>query len=633
MSSQKNAPCPCGSGKKTKFCCGDTAIKAEKSLLAAVAHHQAGRLDAAETAYLGLVENRIVKRHALHYLGMIRFQQGNYPLARELIEKALAMEENPVFLTNLGNACARDGDPDRAGNAYRRACEIAPENPEIILNYGHFLASAGKHEDARTLYLHSQTAAMRHARLFLAFARAVFETGDYDTALGLCRKGKALFGMPQELRLLEAGILQLVGDVEGALAIYTSRDLQNHQEARSAWLFTRCARAWPAAECLADHVRWVEDFMPTGQDHELAQLVPPHGNEKGRLRIGYLSGDFRRHAMRFFARPLLAGHDRNRFEVHAFNCSPVNDEITRELSALPEFWHDVAHLNDRELAACIAERNIDFLIDLAGHTKGNRLAVLNMQPAPRQASMLGYLPTLGMKTVRFRITDDAAVPDHMQEAYAEALLRFRQHSQWCYRPDTDTAAIATVDAGAGCRFGAFHNSMKFGNDMLAAWKSILDALPSATLTLVSWSRSEREFMRQRLRQYGIHPEQVIFREPAFGVAYWQLFNEVDIFLDAFPYNGGTVSLDALWMGIPVVSCACDHPAGRGGASILRSIGHPEWCASTPDEYAAQAICLAAHPVRGVAERLALRRQLAASPLMDEAGYMRELEQLICSTLN
>lgn len=626
MRVSRNAPCPCGSGKKNKHCCGPTAGTAQDDLLAGVAHHQAGRLADAEAAYRRLLDAPAVRQHALHYLGMIRFQLGLYAEARTLIERALTIEQNPAFLSNLGNACQRLGDHAAAEDAYRTANKLAPDNPDILLNLGGFLASHGKREEALALYLGAGDAATQHPRLCLEQAQAALETGNYDKALSLCRQALEVHGPQRELLLLEARLLFLIGDSDSAMDGYASVGIASDKEACSAWLFARSTRTWPPAECLRDHADWSRRFLPPPASPPQPGLHDTSDAGR-RLRIGYLSSDFRRHAMRFFARPLLAGHDRERFDVHAFHCGRT-DDTTRELSLLPEHWHAVGDLDDAALAEYVARCEIDFLVDLSGHTSGNRLGTLNLMPAPRQASMLGYLPTLGMNAVRYRISDRIALPAALRPGYSEECLLLEAHSQWCYRPDSDTPEVSVSPGGAACRFGSFHNAAKVDNGVLEAWRQILARRRDASLTLVSWSEGERKYMQDRLQRHGVPLDQVIFRAPAFGTAYWKLFGEVDIFLDVFPYNGGTVSLDALWMGVPVVSCASEHPAGYGGASILARFGQSDWCGNTPEEFAAIALTLAENPPKDVARRLAVREQLAASPLMDECGFMRELEALI-----
>jgi predicted O-linked N-acetylglucosamine transferase (SPINDLY family) len=342
------------------------------------------------------------------------------------------------------------------------------------------------------------------------------------------------------------------------------------------------------------------------------------------LRVGLLSADFKTHSVSYFIEPLLARHDRDRLALVCYSNGSFGDTITLRLRDHATEWVGTATWSDSQLARRIREDAIDILVDLSGHTGGNRLSMLALKPAPVQVTWLGYPTTTGLPTIDYRITDARVDPPGYAACASERPLRLPA-SYFCYRPRSEPRiGPLPADAGRPITFGSFNNMPKLGAATIRLWSRVLHALPDATLfvkTKALADASVRDALlasfategicAQRLRAIGWLPS---------GEEHLAAYNEVDIALDTFPYNGATTTCEALWMGVPVVSLAGSTHASRMGLSILTAVGLPELVASSEDGFVALAAALAQERDRLRALRQTLRERMRASPLMDEAGH-------------
>lgn len=359
----------------------------------------------------------------------------------------------------------------------------------------------------------------------------------------------------------------------------------------------------------------------------VAAVARPVVRRAGRLRVGYVSGDLRRHALAYFLEPLLACHDTGRFEVYCYRTGGREDEVTARLRALATHWRDIEALDDDAAAALIAADGIDVLVDLAGHTAGNRLGVFARRPAPRQLSWAGYLGGTGLAAIDARITDGLADPFGAEVFQSGSLLRLPR-CQWCYRPPAEAPETGPLPAhSAGLvTFGALHSIVKLSDAALADWARVLVAVPASRLMVFGVPAGRaRERVQAPFRAARIDTARLAIHERVDFDRYWQTYRSIDIVLDAHPYNGATTTCEALWMGVPVVTLAGSHGAARSGASLLAAVGLPELVAANSEAYVAAARTLAADLPRLGALRSSLRDRMAGSPLRDEAGFARAFE--------
>ncbi len=350
-----------------------------------------------------------------------------------------------------------------------------------------------------------------------------------------------------------------------------------------------------------------------------------------RLRVGYLSPDFRRHSVAFFFEPLLEAHDRGAVEPILYSDVIRPDEVTARLKGRAAAWRDTAALSDEELERLIRQDRVDILVDLAGHTSRGRPGVLARKPAPVQAGYLGYPDTTGLRAVDWRITDAAADPAGEADAlHAERLLRLPRVFL-AYRPDPDSPAPErpAADAGRPFTFASFNNLAKTTPQLIALWARILDAVPESRLMLKSVGLRDtaaREHLLQEVARCGVGPERLLLVPPLDSHAeHLARYRDADLCLDTWPYNGTTTTCEALWMGVPALTLAGATHCSRVGASVLGSLGLARLVASSPDEYVAKAAALARDraALRELGE--GLRSRMRASPLLDGAGLAAALE--------
>jgi predicted O-linked N-acetylglucosamine transferase (SPINDLY family) len=366
----------------------------------------------------------------------------------------------------------------------------------------------------------------------------------------------------------------------------------------------------------------------------LGQFIQSHANDRSperRLRIGYVSPDFREHSVAFFLAGLLEHHDPFVTEVFCYSDSTTRDAVTVRLEGLATHWRKIINLSDSRVADLIRRDGIDILVDLAGHTANNRLLVFARNPAPVQVTWLGYPNTSGLDTIDYRITDTFADPlGSTEHLHSERLIRLPL-SAWCYRPLEDSPPVnaSPVHETGHITFGCFNAMPKINRSLLELWSRILLAVQDSRLLLKNSALGGlpmQEQLRKQFQEMGIGPDRVEMagRVPDL-CGHLATYGRVDIALDTFPYHGTTTTCEALWMGVPVVTLLGRTHVARVGVSLLSNLGHPEWLAPSPHEYVNLAVDLAQDPSRLAALRSTLRKRMEASPLTDSPRFARDIE--------
>ena len=353
-----------------------------------------------------------------------------------------------------------------------------------------------------------------------------------------------------------------------------------------------------SAQILEAHLQWARQY---------AHLAPtqPHDNDRSpnrRLRIGYVSPDFRDHPVGRFILPLLSHHNRTNFEIFCYSDSDSSDAIAQQLKNHTDRWRDTKKLSDENLANLIRQDRIDILIDLALHFDGNRLLVFARKPAPVQITYLAYCSTSGLATMDYRITDRFLDPIPPEEPDARAYDRARYsetslvlpNSYWCYQPPAQSPDVAPLPALSTSRvtFGCLNNFAKVSPPALALWSRLLSALPQSQIHIASPRGSHRDRLHAQFRAAGVSPDRVQFIDRMKIDQYFAAYHAIDIALDPFPYNGGTTTCDALWMGVPVVSLTGSTAVSRAGASVLANLGMLHLAADLPNQFVTAALNLA-----------------------------------------
>lgn len=352
-----------------------------------------------------------------------------------------------------------------------------------------------------------------------------------------------------------------------------------------------------------------------------------------RLKLGYVSPDFRKHAVAYFALPLIEGHLRDQVEVFCYYNHHQNDEWTARFRKASDHWMDCLQMNDRELAEQIRSDEIDVLIDLAGHTENNRLLVFARKPAPVQVTWMGYVTTTGLSAMTWRVTHIDADPPGSESFYSEKLWRL-PGTMWCYRPlpqMPDVSPAPNIKNGY-ITFGSFNRYSKISTLVLEAWATILSRVPKSRLIMCvpeSEARDQVNLIFGRLR---IEAERISFFPQLSHEDFWRLHAEVDIALDPFPFGGGTTTCETLWLGVPVVTVTGRNGgdfeprfASRMGYAFLKNIGLPDLACESMEDYTGTAVSLANSPERLSVLRRTLRPRMVSAPLTDERRFVFEME--------
>ena len=383
-----------------------------------------------------------------------------------------------------------------------------------------------------------------------------------------------------------------------------------------------------AEDIFGEYRRWDRQHaLPLLPDQPGFEL--DHSPER-RLRIGYVSPDFRQHAVALFAEPLLAAHDRSVVELHCYADVPSPDAVTERFHNLADHWHNAVGLSDAELAEQIRRDRIDVLVDLTGHTAGNRLLTFARKPAPIQVVwLLGHGYTSGLSAMDAFLADCELAPRGSDGLFSERLVRLSR-IPLAYAPPAEMPDVAPLPALSNdcITFGYFGRTVRLNDAVLAAWARILHAVPGSRLMLNSSPFSEPagcEQMNARFEALGIDSARLklVYTTPQQRT--WAAYGEIDIALDPFPHNAGTTTIEALWQGVPVLSLSGRPTVGRFGAAILHTVGLDDWVTNDVDGYVARAVAATADIEALARLRAELRARFAASPLRDAAGLAREFE--------
>jgi predicted O-linked N-acetylglucosamine transferase (SPINDLY family) len=618
-----------------------------------------GRVDEAIKIYRGVLTRWPAEAGAHVNLGVALRAQGNLQGAIAAYRAGLAVgDEVPEAHNNLANALMDAGKVDEAIESYQRAVNLKPNFADGHLNLGWALLTRHRGREAeiafrRALELrpnHAEAsnglgsalleqsrieegiAAMRqsvqwkpdYADGFYNLGTALVNNGDPDAAVENLNKAVALRPDYAEAYTNLAKALNDSGQVDAGIAVYeriirlrpndamaqSNRiyTLYFHPDCDSAALF-RESRAWDE----------IHGRMPDDAPRDFAN----DPNPDRRLRIGYVSPDFKHHAESFFTLPLLSAHDHSGFEIFCYSDVRKPDAITEQIRRCADVWRETHGKTDSQIARMIREDRIDILVDLTMHMADNRLKVFAQKPAPIQVTYLAYPGTTGLAAMDYRFTDGWMDAIGAQEFYAERSIRLPDC--WvCYDPLL-TVPPARPRTDGPIRFGSLNHSRKLNRPTLELWARVLAATAESRFLLLVEAQSHRKLILQWLFEKGIDAKRVEFVGRQSRPDYFKMYDRIDIALDPLPYNGITTTCDALWCGTPVVSVTGATAAGRAGLGILATVGLRDLVANSPDQFVQIARDLAADSDRLATLRATLRDRMAASPMMDRKRFAGNVE--------
>ena len=559
--------------------------------------------------------------------------QGRLDDALHLLQAAYDQGGRSLALVNaLAEALVRLHRPEEAIPVLEKTLRIRPADVQTLCSIA--FAHAELKQWERSVHYLEGAAKLRQndPALLNNLGNALREVGRASDALAAFRRAASINPAIGAVHSNLAGTLLALGQVEQALLSYVDHLSGNPHDADvySNLLFTMNYSDQLAADQIAlAHRRFAEQI-----EKPLLPVRAPHANlpdAERRLRVGYVSSDLHEHSVAYFIETVLRHHDSSRVELFAYANHGGDDAMTARLRPLFAHWRPILHVPDGEAEQMIRADGIDVMIDLNGHTGGNRLPLFARKPAPVQLTWLGYPNTTGLDAIDYRLTDAWADPPGLSEPlHSEALWRLPDCFV-CYRPPAGAPGVATrqPDATQPIRFGSMNNHCKISPSTVFTWSRLLEAVPGSVLVLKLRGRHDaaiRDGLLTRFTQLGIAPERlVVLDRVADTQDHLARYHDIDIALDTFPYAGTTTTCDALWMGVPVVTLAGSTHVSRVGVSLLNAVGLGELVASSVDDYVDVATRLAYDLPRLQAMRAGLRARVAASPLTDGAWFTRQFE--------
>ncbi|MHB8474377.1 MAG: O-linked N-acetylglucosamine transferase, SPINDLY family protein [Gammaproteobacteria bacterium] len=609
-------------------------LNIDQVLQSGMQHHQAGRFQQAESIYRQVLELEPENVSALHMLGVLMYHMGRPALAIESITRAIQIDPACADAHNhLGNILREQGRVEEAMARYEQALRLAPNNPGVHNNIGIVMQRQGRVEDAVACYRRALEINPDYVTAHNNLGLLLHKQGDLDVAIEHLNRALALQPDYPSAHNNLASVFRKQGKVGEALLHYREaiRLEPNFRDAYNNLLLAlNYVDDCDPGAVLAEHRefarRYAQPLSP------LIKLCRNNRDPDRRLKIGYVSGDFKRHSVAHFIEPVLVSYDREQYEVYCYYNHQLSDEVTRRLQSCADHWRMIAGMSDERVAKQVQDDEIDILVDLSGHTRDNRLLTFAMKPAPVQVTWLGYPNTTGLPTMDYRITDSIADPVGMTEhLYTERLVRLPEIFS-CYRPPregySEVGKLPLLRNGY-VTFGSFNNSAKITPNVMALWAQILTKIPNSRLVLRLGGHSNSAISRritETFASFSIAPARLGLLDTVASMTdHLERYNQIDIGLDPFPYNGTTTNCEALWMGVPVIALAGRSHVSRVTTSQLSNLGLFELIARTPDEYIEIAVNLATDADRLKVLRASLRERMGNSPLMNAERFTRNLE--------
>jgi len=608
-------------------------LRAKKPQFAEVLLHEGvvlsilGRFDDSAHAFQELL--RLVPGHtqAQGNLGIVLCHLKRFEEAVWILRSALARAPNSAdFHASLGAALQGTGQTDAALLECQAALDLNPSQVQALNMTTYILRTIGRPKEA-------VESARKAAQLLPSFVEVQLNCGECLREAELSDDAADHYERVLDRRLVSPDLHNNLGNVykdqgrlDAALAQYRKAlALQPSPVAFSNMVYTMHYHPEFSADAIFEHLRQYDDTFvrPFKDAHR------PHVNDRDpgrKLRIGYLSSEFRQHALGLYLTPLFDRHDKTQFEIFCYADVTKPDFYTFRHRQSADRWIDTHGLPDEAIADAVRRDRIDILIDLHQHMGGNRLPVYARKPAPVQIGFAGYPNTTGVSTIDYRLTDPCLEPaDQPAFPTSETVLRL-PHTFWCYHAVTEVPVNDLPALAAGhITFGNLNNFCKLNEDTYQLWAQVLRAVSNSRLILLAPEGAHRDRTIAYLGKQGVSEDRIQFVPRASSVDYYKYYHQIDLCLDSFPYNGHTTSLDSFWMGVPVTSYIGPTPWGRGTWSQASNLGLPELVARTPHDFVQLSITLAQDLPRLAQLRATLRDRMRASPLLDAPAYARAIE--------
>ena len=640
----------------------DLTAQLERALREARLLHQAGRLDEARALCQRALTLRPGQTQALTLLGIISAQTGDFPRAVAFFDEVLVAEPRNVGAhINRANALRALQRPAEAVASYDRAIALQPDHAPIYSSRGHALFDLQRYEDALTSLDRAIALGFNHPAAWHVRGNALYSLERFQEAAASYERAIALDPKGASSHHNRGNALAMLGQYESAIASYDGaialdpgsaashgerlharmqiadwRDfgpevarltarIERNEAASNPFTLLSLVDS-PALQRLAAR-NWVREKCPP--DDALGARRPLPGSRSQRIHVGYFSADFRAHATVSLTAGLFEAHDRSRFELTAFAFgSDTQDEMRRRAAAAFDRFLDVGKQSDHDIARLARSSGIDVAVDLGGFTRGSRPRIFALRAAPLQVSYLGYLGTMSAEYMDYLVADDTVIPQALRMHYAEKIVYLPSYQVNDSKRPIAPRRFTREELGLprqGFVFCCLNSTYKLTPDTFDGWMRILTRVPGSVLYLLGGSPALEGNLRREAQARGVAGDRIVFGARLPPDEYLARYRTVDLFLDTLPYNAGTTASDALWAGLPVLTCTGVTFAGRVGSSVLRAAGLPELVASTPQQYEQLAVELASNPARLAGVRTNLTEGLRTAALFDTAASTRHLE--------
>lgn len=557
---------------------------------------------------------------------------GHYDRAVIELQKLIRAEpKNPYLYDAMAVVLVHKAEHQKSLYYSETACKLAPDVPHLLTTYGNTLGQLNQLAKAEEVFRKALAARRDWTNAWQGLGSVLKYQGRYREAEDAYRQG--LLTQPDNESLISAlaGVLLTGGRPQEAIDVLEDglkRVPHSHLLAAMVSNASNYIEGLDPAHVGAVHRRY-GDLISRAYRAPTVEY-PQTRDASRKIRVGVLSADMRRHSVAFFIEPLFLHADRSRFEILVFSTTNPTDDFTDRLKKRVDLWRDCRALSDNKVAMQVWEDRTDILIDLHGHTVGHRMGVLHNHPAPVQATYCGYPHSTGLSAVEYRIVDAITDPPGMTDPhYTEHLLRL-DGCFLCYAPPpAEVSPEPRIAPDRPLTFGSFNALQKLTDGTVARWSALLNAHPDSRLLLKTIGLDDAESRQRTLDRFaraGLDPSRLVLHTATEGIReHLDLYSQMDIALDTFPYHGTTTTCEALYMGVPVVVLEGQSHASRVGVSLLTHLGHPEWIAKDAAHYHDIASSLARDAALRHTLRASLRQQLLASSLCDGQAWCRHFE--------
>ncbi len=623
-----------------------------------------GRTDEAVASFRRAIALKPHLAEAHSSLGNVLYKHRQWEESEAHCRQAIRLKSTLAGAhSNLGNVLRALGKRDQAIASYRQAIALDPRLAEAFSNLGNILWESKRLEEAIAACRQAITLKPQYANAWCNLGNVLTEFGQLNEAIAAYRKAisfqprlvEAYSNLGIALKLMDrldeadeilqkaielktdypqvhcnlGSVKKEIGRIDQAIAEYR-RAIElnpNYLEASSNLILAMHYDLDCDTHAIAEQCRlWNQKFA-----QPLEKSILPWTNDRDpnrRLRIGYLTADFRTHASANFLWPLLREHDRVQVELFCYANVVRLDAMTTRFEHQADAWRNITQLSDDQAADQIRRDQIDILVDLKLHTAEHRLLIFARKPAPVQVSWLGYPGGAGLTAIEYRLSDPYLDPPATDESlYSEKTIRLPE-TFWCYEPlDEADIPVSPLPAQRNgyVTLGCLNNFCKTNDPLFALWARIMRQVKDSRLLLLAAEGSLRERTLQQFESEGIDRTRIEFLSRRSRREYLEAYHRIDLGLDTMPYNGHTTTLDSLWMGVPVATLIGNTPVGRAGWSQLSNLGLPELAAESKEQFITIAVGLAKDQPRLADLRAGLRERMQRSPLMDAPKFARSIE--------